>query len=189
MFEETAIHEAGHAIVWELESEYLGAVALVSAIPYADSTGRVRGVNGASGPVTPRRLRALGYMNAAGFIAERLAGFNTPALAAAKDARNLAMLEHISKCGARYIDEAKAGAELMLRSHWTAVERVADYLLTLGELTPPHGVELIRMALEGPQRVLAPDMEAFLRLCIAVEDVPEFAQQIETAAQALSAQA
>jgi hypothetical protein len=43
------------------------------------------------------------------------------------------------------------------------------------------------MDLEGPQRVLAPDAETFLRPCTAVEDVPEFKTQFESAARTLSA--
>lgn len=187
MFKETAIHEAGHAIVWELEGKHLGPVALVSAFPDAGSTGRTRGTNGASGPPTPRRLRSLGYMNAAGFIAERLAGFNTPGRAAAKDVRNLARLELLSKRGPRFTDEVVAGSELLLRSHWTAVERVAGYLRPLGELTQPYGVELLRMALDEPQRVLAPSIEKFAELLETVAHLPEFRQEIEAIVRARAA--
>ena len=98
-FTATAIHEAGHAIVWALQGEHLGPVGLVSVLPDADSSGRVRGAKRDSGPLTPPQLQAVGYMNAAGVRAEILAGFDPPPEAAAKDAQNIALAQHYSGRG------------------------------------------------------------------------------------------
>ncbi len=52
----------------------------------------------------------------------------------------------------------------MLRTNWAGVERLAGWLRSIGALTPPHGIELERMAREEPPRVLTPDVETFFRL-------------------------
>jgi hypothetical protein len=171
-----------------LEAEHIGPPTLVTVIPYGDYAGAVWGTDEALRPLTPRKLRAAGRAIAAGFIAARLAGYDPPPYSGSDDARKLALAAYLSKGESNFIQQCWSGAELQLRSHWGTVERIAGHLLTLGELTPPHGIELVRMAMQGPQRVLAPDAETFIQLCTAVEDVPEFATQFEAAERTLSAQ-
>jgi hypothetical protein len=81
----------------------------------------------------------------------------------------------------RSIKEAIAGAEFMLRCNWGAVEGVSELLSQLGELTQPHGTELVRMELRKPPRPLVPDIDTFVQLADSVENVPELREQIETA--------
>ena len=110
-----------------------------------------------------------------------------PEYSGSDDERKLKLLAQLSKRGSRLVEDSRAGAELILRSHWGAVEHVTDYLRTIGELTPPHGVELIRMPLEGPQKPLTPDIDTLIRQVRELEDVPEFKEQFESAARTLSA--
>jgi hypothetical protein len=170
-----------------LEAEHIGEPTHVTVIPNGVYAGAVWATEGALRPLTPRKLRAAGRAIAAGFLAARLAGFDPPPYSGSDDARKLGLAAYLSKDEPNFIRQCWAGAELQLRMHWSAVERVAELLRTLGELTPPHGIELVRMALEAPARPLAPDIDTLMRLCRELEDVPEFAKQFETAARALSA--
>jgi len=189
--EQTAIHEAGHAIVWLTEESELGPLTLVTTLPGDGSLGRVLGTEKASRLTTPRQRRALARALAAGGIAERLDGYPTAgpeACDAEKLARVALLGENFSNTspGAslvrtqrarRFIEAAEAGAELALRAQWGGVLRLRETLLSLGILTPPHGIELVRLAFEErPLRPLAPDLETLTRLLRAVERVPEITE-------------
>ena len=109
-------------------------------------------------------------------------------MAAAKDARSLALMACLSKRGPSFIEEWKAGAEYMLRSNWASVERLAAWVRSIGELTPPSADSLVRMALETPQRVLAPDIDTFASLIETLANAPEFQKDFDALNRALSAE-
>jgi hypothetical protein len=186
MIEDTAFHESGHALIRLLEEEYIGPPTFVTVIPNGERAGAVLG-EGFQRPFTPRKRRAAGRTIAAGVIAARLAGFNTQEFSGTPDAEALALVAYFSNGGPRFVRECWNGAELQLRLHWGALERIAGHLLALGELTEPHGIELLRMELDGPERVLVPDAERFIELLAIVEHLPEFATQIQDAVRTLSA--
>jgi len=93
----------------------------------------------------------------------------------------MGLFRRLSGRGSRFDEEARAGAEFMLRMYWNAVEGVAELLRTLGTLTPPSGAQLIRMELRKPPRPLATDAEALMRLAGSLDQVPELAAQMEAA--------
>ena len=179
MTEETRIHEAGHAVVWTLEEEHLGPLAIVSALPNGRAEGHVRGAEVPPWPPAPRMIRARSRVLMAGPVAQHLAGFEVRGFES--DASHFAQMWLYLKDSERSIKEALAGAEFMLRCNWGAVEGVAELLNTLGELTQPHGIELVRMELRKPPRPLVPDFETLERLAFSVEGVPELREQIEAA--------
>ena len=177
MTEETRIHEAGHAVVWTLEEEHLGPLAIVTALPHGRAEGHIRGAEVPPWPPAPRMIRARSRVLMAGLMAQKLAGFEVRGYES--DASRFAqMWLYLEK---RSIKEALAGAEFMLRCNWGAVEGVAELLRQLGELTHPHGTELVRMELRKPPRPLVPDIETLDRLVLSVEGVPELREQIEAA--------
>jgi hypothetical protein len=177
MTEETRIHEAGHAVVWTLEEEHLGPLAIVSALPNGRAEGHVRGAEVPAWPPAPRMIRARARVLMAGLMAQKLAGFEVRGFES--DASHFAGMWLYMKDSERPIKEAIAGAEFMLRCNWGAVEGVAELLGQLGELTPPSGIELVRMELRKPSRPLVPDIETLVRLADSVENVPELREQFE----------
>ena len=187
MIEQTAIHEAGHAILRTIEQEHIGPVLWMTVLPCEDALGLVCGAGGDLGEMTPRKLRAAGRTAVAGVVAVELAGFNSLNRIDGTDKRALGLAALLSGQAAAFVRECRAGADLHLRANWGAVLRLADWVRSAGTLTPPYAGELVRMALEAPPRPLAPDIDTFIRLVSDLEDVPEFAQQFESAARTLSA--
>ncbi len=180
-FTATAIHEAGHAVVWLLEEKHLGPPSMITALPIEDALGRVtpadfKGWNNSS----PEALRARARVFAAGAVAERLAGGNPEPETYQKDLKQLARIAARPKRSERFGSEALAGAELLLRLNWGAVLGVSELLTHLGTLTEPHGMELARMKLrEEPMRQLVPDFDTFGRLVSGIQRVPELAGPLE----------
>jgi hypothetical protein len=191
-FESTSIHEAGHAVIWMLEQEHLSPLTIVSALPLKDTLGHVQGEDGALSQRTPRKLRAMARVLAAGGIAEKLAGLSSTGVDPA-DARKLAGLALIAakllqpsvasrkvreRRAKRFREQAEAGAELMLRAYWGSVLRLAATLREFGTLAGDSGIALARLKLDGPQRPLIPDAVTFFHLCRAVARVPELAEPL-----------
>lgn len=179
MTEATRIHEAGHAVVWTLEEEHLGPLAIVTAFPNGRAEGHVRGSEIPPWPPAPRMIRARARVLMAGLTAQKLAGFDPRGYES--DASHFAQMWLYLKDPKRSIREALAGAEFMLRLHWGAVLGVADLLSELGTLTPLHGIELVRMELRKPPRPLAPDLETMVALGCSLEKVPELYEPLEAA--------
>ena len=174
----TAIHESGHAVVWLLEEEHLGPPEMISALPDGEFRGLVASARGAAWETkNPRVVRAIARMRIAGGVARALAGDKDWHLGIRGDTRALAAMEMVHDLGERYREETIAGAELMLRTHWGAVEGIAGLLKRIGVLTEPHGIALARAELaRRPMRQLAPDFEGLARLLVALQHVPEFGE-------------
>lgn len=186
--ESTSYHEASHAILRAIEERHIGPVLSVTVIPSPGALGSVRGGGGDLGEVTPRKLRAVGRTAIAGVVGERLAGF-TPSKIDGPDLRALTLAGLLSGRGAAFVRECRAGAELLLRLNWGAVEQLGGWVRSAGTLRAPYAENLIRLALDRPPRPLMPDMDTLVRLLEELGDVSEFATQIEAAARALSARA
>ena len=179
MTEETRIHEAGHAVVWTLEEEHLGPLEIVTALPNGRAAGHVRGAEIPPWPPTPRMIRARARVLMAGAVAQHLAGIEPRGYEG--DVEHGGGLCLFLEDPDRSAKEAVAGAELMLRANWGAVQGVAGLLSELGELTQPHGIELVRMELRRPPRPLFPDLETFVRLADSLQDVSELRKPLEEA--------
>lgn len=180
MIEETAYHEAGHAVVQTLEECHIGPVASVTIIPNGEVLGAVYPAEHDVGKPTPRKLRAAGRTAVAGVVAARLAGFASGRLGGS-DLQLLASSSFLSGFDAKFVRECLMGAELQLRLHWGAVVQVAEWTRAAGTLQAPYAESLIRSALDRPPRPLMPDSEAFFRLLEGIADVPEFSSQIAAA--------
>jgi hypothetical protein len=180
-FEETAIHEAGHAVVWLLEEEHLGPLGIISALPDGESLGYVMQAGHAVRDASnPRTLRALGRLHAAGFIAERIAGGGCLG-GFRSDAKKLAKMVLFVDHGDRFLGESIDGAEWQLRCNWGAVEGIAALLMRLGVLGEPHGLALARMELQKPPRPRGIDEKTLMRLLGGIENIPELAAPIRAA--------
>jgi hypothetical protein len=180
-FEETAIHEAGHAVVWLLEEEHIGPLGIVTALPNGESLGYVMQARHAVRDASnPRTLRALGRLHSAGFIAERIAGGGCPS-GFRSDAKKLAKMVLFVDHGDRFLGESVDGAEWQLRCNWGAVEGIAALLMRLGVLTEPHGIGLARMELQKPPRPRGIDEKTLMRLLGGIENIPELAEPIRAA--------
>jgi hypothetical protein len=119
MTEETRIHEAGHAVVWTLEEEHLGPLAIVTVFPNGRAKGHVRGAEIPSWPPTPRMIRARARVLAAGAVAQNLAGIKPRGYEG--DAKHMGGMWLFLKDSKQSIREALAGAELLLRANWGAL--------------------------------------------------------------------
>jgi len=180
-FTATAIHEAGHSVVWMLEEKHLGPPAMITALPIEDALGRVTSADSTSwNNPSPEALRARARVFCAGAVAELLAGGASQPEAARKDLKQIARMAILSKRSERFVSETLAGAELQLRLSWGAVLGVSELLTRLGVLDEPHGMELARMQLRAePMRQLAPDWDTFTRLVGEIQRVPELAGPLE----------
>ena len=175
--ESTSYHEAGHALLRTLEEKQLGPVTFVTVLPSNGNAGCARGEENGL-PFGPRKIRACGRTAVAGAVAEDLAGFSPSPRAPGDDFEKLALFAGHPECGSRFIEKSVAGAEFLLRAHWAAVQKLAGWLCSIGEMNPPYAESLVRTALETPPKPLAPDTDTLVRLCLALEDVPEFKELI-----------
>jgi len=188
-FDRTSVHEAAHTVVWLREEEHLGPPTLITALSDHDTQGRVQGEAGMLSQPTPRKVRAIARVLAAGAIAEKLAGMGSPRMDS-DDAQKIARLAtHVAQgekpsvasrqvLEKRFREQAEAGAELMLRTDWGAVLRLAATLREFGTLAGDSGVTLARMQLDGPQEPLVPDVETYFQSCRSLDGVPELAEPI-----------
>jgi hypothetical protein len=183
-FEQTTFHEAGHAVARMLLQEHVGPLGYVSVLPDGDSLGKVAGAPGEHKFKGWPELRARAIVAAAGFVAVRLAGFSPGG--AESDIAKLTKIAYFVEQPKRFLRQAVAGAEFILRCHWGGVKRLAARLRELGTLTGPTGLELARMAvLEGPLEPLDTDCETFERLILDLEGVPEIEKQVRAALEQL----
>jgi len=183
--ESTSYHEAGHAALLLLDEGIFGAPRMITALPHGDCEGFTMR-SGAPVDFTQEALRSYGRVLAAGAVAEKLAGFAPRG--GGRDVKQLAKIALLAKRGDGFARECFDGAELLLRTHWSGVEGIANALLELGELTAPHGIDLARMMLwRKPIRPLACGKETFVRLATSLDGVPEIADPIRSALAAYAA--
>ena len=188
MIEQTAYHEAGHAVTKVLEERHIGPIREITVLPSGDALGSVRSEKIASDTLTPRQLRAGCRVAVAGAVAEWLAGFpwQSPG---GSDMRALVRGGLLMGCKAEFVRQCLAGAELMLRLNWGAVLQVAEWVRAAGTLQAPYAESLVNLALDRPARPLLPDSETLLSLLRDLEGVPEFVAQFEDVARSLNVRA
>ena len=173
--ETVAYHEAGHAVIYLLEESLLGPIGVISILPDGESVGRVTSAKHATRDArNPRVLRALGRLDAAGAISERLAG-SDKCCDFGSDAADLAKMASLRGRGYRFVQQSIVGAEFQLRMNWAGVEALAASLLEFGELKAPSGIELARMTLDAPPCPLGLDGKTLGRLLEGIESIPELA--------------
>ena len=185
-FESVAYHEAGHFVSWLLDERLLGPIGGVSILPDEKSLGRVVQAKHATRDASdPETLRALGRLNAAGLIAERLAGSDRRCNYGS-DAADLAAMASLPGRGERFIQQSIAGAEFRLRLNWAAVRALAATLLEFGELNGSSGIQLARLALDAPPQPLGLDGETLGRLLDGIGGIPELSDPIRTTLEKLA---
>ncbi|MHC5059347.1 MAG: hypothetical protein ACYTKD_32240 [Planctomycetota bacterium] len=141
--------------MWVLEEKYLGPIGLASVLPDGHSSGRLR-------------------VTMAGPMAVHLGGFEVENIDG--DVEKLAMLTWLEKDGKKLVRQARAATELLLRIHWSGLLRVADLLRNRGTLSGRDLVLLRRAVLEGPIKPLDTDVDIYVRLCEALDGVPEIGE-------------
>ena len=178
--ESTSFHEAGHATLALLAEDVIGAPAVVTAFPHLGGQGLTLMSHAPDAGSSPAAFRAYGRMVMGGSIAEKLAGFEPLGLSG--DAAVFSSLARVARRGRDFVRESADGAELLLRSHWGGVEKIAETLASVGDLVGQSGMELARLRLnEKPARTLPCSLEDLERLALSLVGIPEFAVAIRRA--------
>ena len=193
--EATHYHESGHAAVYLLSEDTIGAPSVICTLTEGDRLGfnlpspdTIQRLSSLSPEVT----RAYGRMLTAGAIAQSLAGFADldPACGAegpGSDSEKLARLASLTNQGPEFAQKCIDGAEWMLRGHWSGVTGIARALRECGgTLAGESGMELARMALyQKPIRMLSTTIEELDRLANSLLKNPDFADEIRRQLAAL----